>query len=796
MFDDLRYAVRAWRQTWISSIAIVLMIALGAGASGGIVALAAGVMANPLGLDEPERLVVLDGALPSLAGDLASATSFLDYRDALSGFDGLAAHSEHDGSVTLNYGSLATRARGAEVTPGFFALLGVPLKAGREFTDDEATPGRNRVVVISDGLRRQVFSQTEEPIGQLLRLNDVVFSVVGIVDGDFRFPGAAEFWVPISLGRDRFFTGQAISYQVLGRLSQEVSLRAAQRSLAEFPKRAAALRPGSWPTHREVKVVALTETLIANVHRSFQLLLLALGLVWLAAIANIGVMLFARSASQSREFAVRWALGASRGTFIRLFLWDAVLLTAASFVAGVLAVFLGLRAVVLMLPASANAIAPGIDGFSVLLVLGFAGLTGILVMLPVVRLSAKVDWFSRLRSTPGTRTETSSTRRQLLVLTQVCFATILIGGTIATTRTLRELQKTELGFSADHVYLLSVGPILKGGMAKQLEVIDAAVSSVQRFPGVTTVAASTSVPLDGSDVIGLLYSIQGLSNPRAFNERFALLIAVTSEYFSTLEIPLVAGRPFSTTDSATSGRVVIVNESLATKYGDPRSLLGKRLVLPGGQAPAEIVGVVGDVRHLGSLRPAGPQVYVPHTQLPARITSIVVRGEDLRPEHMDDLRALVSNVDSSVALYETRPLSSLVDASAVDHRRLAWLFGVFAFIGIALAGIAAYAVVMHYVTEARREVGVRRALGAKGRHIAGLVVRQSVGPTVAGSSVGVVAIIWLSKAGAKMGLALSPLGVFDYSLTVVGLLVLALIACAAPTVAALRITPSRILREG
>jgi putative ABC transport system permease protein len=121
---------------------------------------------------------------------------------------------------------------------------------------------------------------------------------------------------------------------------------------------------------------------------------------------------------------------------------------------------------------------------------------------------------------------------------------------------------------------------------------------------------------------------------------------------------------------------------------------------------------------------------------------------------------------------------------------------VFAFLGIALAGIAAYAVVMHYVTDARREVGVRRALGAKGRHIAGLVVRQSAWPTLIGSSAGVVAIIWLSKVGAKMGLAVNPLGAFDYALTVVGLLVLVLIASAAPTVAALRITPSRILREG
>jgi putative ABC transport system permease protein len=794
LLSELRQALRRCRSHRLSATAILVMVALGAGASGAAVSLTKNVLIDPIGVPEPSRLVALRGALPDLEGQLSDASSILDYKPLLRGFSDAAAYSEHDGGANIRFKDAVVRARGAEVSSTFFDTLDVRLESGRGFVDDDLRSGRNRVLVVSDGLRRRLFRGNETPLGAVVTLNEIHFTIIGVVPQTFRFPKGAEFWVPISRGADRVFRGPAVSYGIFGRLSPGTTISQAQSDIELFVRAAADRRPNAWPTRREIVLLPLAETIVGPARQSLQILGLALALVWFAALANVVTLLKTRMASMRSEWAVRWALGASRWGFARHACADAVLVGGVSLAVGWLGAFVALGSLPGLLPQQYGGSTIQETPISTLGLVALLSLfTGLLTLIPVLRLhGTDVRWVTAgLRDSAGIGRRLR--HRRPLVIIQVAVATILIAGTIAIGRSLVQLHELQLGFEPRDAFTFSISET-RPGFSNQVS--DELVPVIRQMPGVIAAGATTSLPLDGSDSIGLLYSVVGARQPKSFEDRFALTLAVTPGYFQAAGMPILSGRSFNDNDTHSSEPVVIVNRSLSNRYGGLDDILGKRMTLPGREHSLRVVGVIEDVRHLGLVNDPGAQIYVPLRQRPSRVATIVVRTSDSGSTVRRNLRSVVAGVDPSLVVFDIAPLEDVVRRAMGPQPLLARLFAIFACLAIVLAGVAAYVAVTQYVTSHRRDISVRRALGAGRTDIAMLVVRQAFTPCVIGLVIGTVASVVLLRLGAANLSGLEQPGVVDYAITIAVLCVLSVIGAAPPAAVASRIDPARVLREG
>jgi predicted permease len=797
MIDDFRGAVRELFRSWQATAAILVMLALGAVASSTAIFLMTTLLANPLDVGAPEQLVALRGALPSLSGKLASAKSFLDYRPLLRGAARAAAYSDHDGGVNVAIDERVLRARGAEVTAGFFDTLGKPMRSGRGFVEEEQQQGRNRVVVLSDALSTQVFGRATDPHGRTLRLNDVPFTVIGVAHPDLRFPRGAEFWIPVSIGPDRIFTGPAIGYSVFARLDAGTTLRGFQRNLTGFVAEAERQHPGSWPSRRTIEVVPLADEVVGSSRLALQILAVALAVVWIATAANIAAMLLARADAREEEMAVRWALGASPRRFVRQFMAEAALLGTAAVGCSVAAAFLGLPLVVRFLPegyGGGHAPWPAASTLSLALVLSL--LTGALSVLPGLRRalrSAPRD--TMLRRGPSSR-QTQS-RRSIFVVSQLAAAMVLVSGTVVLGRSLLHLQQTDLGFDPGGTIAVSVSPpsATLQSRAPGPAFYDEVLDRIGSLAGVRATGATTALPLGKSDAIALLYSVVGMPTRGSFRDQFALTTAVTTDYFRAMGIAVVEGRGFSDRDTVNARPVLMVNRSLAHRYGGPAALVGREVTLAGRETPALVVGVVEDVRHMGATFEAGQQIFLPHSQMPALLTTIVVRTDGNPLRLVPDLRRIVAGIAPGVAVYDVATLEQLVRDSTRTQRLVSSVLAAFAMIALGLAAVGAFAAMTQFVAARRREIGVRMALGASTRDVARLVLGRAAMLAALGIACGAtlayVALRLVSNS--VFGVLASAPG--EYGIAAMVLFTTAAAACAAPTFAAVRIEPAIMLRN-
>jgi predicted permease len=483
---------------------------------------------------------------------------------------------------------------------------------------------------------------------------------------------------------------------------------------------------------------------------------------------------------------------------MRHFIADAALLGLTSLAVGWTSAYLSVRALTGLLPpeyGGAAAPDPGTPGMVLIVLL--SALTAALSMMPALALSARKQSAQVISLRDGSRSGSRTAGRRWLIVVEVGVATILLAGTIAMTRSLVALQNTDLGFDPDGALAFSMSMPMADmrKVAQRAAAFDPVLARIRAIPGVAAAGATTALPLSQSDLIGLLFAIEGVPETRAFRDRFAWTIGVTPGYFEAAGMRLLAGRQFDARDLRTSAPVAIVNRTLASRYGTPAEMLGKRMTLP-GDPPITIVGVIDDVRHRDVSREPGPQAYRPHTQLALVLNTVAVRPSDRRLELAPDIRSIVAGVDPDLIVYDVAPIGDFVRASTGRQRLLSALFTIFAAIAVLLSGIAAYAMVTQYVTESRRDIGVRRALGAGGWDIVTLVLRHGVVPAVCGAAIGTACTVALLRLGSASTLGLNAPGVGDQAIAMTVLVALAIVACAVPAAAAARLDPSRLLREG
>jgi len=815
LWQDVRFGLKTLLRNPATTAVALLTLALGIGANSAIFSVVNGVLLRPLAFTEPDRLVMLWEANPGLGLPRfgVAPPNFEDWRRQAQSFTAMAALAEN--RFNLTGGERPEAIQGARVSAGFFRLLGVDPIRGRGFNADEDRAGGRPVVVISYGFWQRRFGGDANVLGQTLRLDGRPYTIVGVAPRGFDFYRKQELWVPLALRYDPRERGSHY-LAALGRLKPGVSQERAATEMKALAGRLAQQFPD---TNRgwTVDVVSLAASVVEDVRPRLLLLTWAVAFVLLIACANVANILLARLASREREIAVRAALGAGRGRLVRQMLTENVLLFLAGGALGLLVGFWSTRALLAFNPdAIPRAGEVGLDLRVILFTLGLALATGLLFGLVPALGGTGERLYDALRE--GGRAMAGGRHgrlmRSLLVLAEVAVALLLLAGAVLLIRSFNRLQAVDPGFRPAGVLTADlVLPAAKYQAApRRAAFYRRLLEQLRAVPTVESTALIFPLPLAPRGIL-LTFTVEGRPVARPSEAPNSSIWAISTDYFRTMGVRLLSGRPFNSADDLRSLRVAIVNKTLADRLWPGESPLGRRITFdPPNDAEVHwitIVGVAGDVHHRGLNQDSGNEIYVPLEQQVSDEAYVLLRGRPLeagpRGRERDPrtlvlpLRDAVAALDPDLPVDPVRPMMDVVDEALAQSRFQAVLLGLFAGLALALAAIGVYGVVSYTVAQRTHEIGIRMALGAQRAEVLRLVVRQGMKLVLAGVAVGLGLAVALSRYLADRAAAyLYGVSATDpVTLVVVPLLLLAvaLVANFLPARRATRVDPLVALRE-
>ena len=809
LVQDLRYAVRSLRHSPGFTLVAVLTLALGIGANSAIFSVVHAVLLRPFPYEDPGRLVVvwetqLEYGLPFM---YASPPNYADWREQNQVFEEMGVFATR--AFFLADSDEPVRIPGARVSASLFDLLGASPQLGRVFGAEEDRPGEGRVVLLSDGLWKGRFGADPGVIGRAITLDEETHTVVGVMTADFRFPPpidlegsaaseACEMWVP--LARDLKGSPRGAHFlTTVARLEEGVSLERAEAEMVTIAGRLEADFPDSnagW----SVTLVPLDEEALGDFRPALLVLLGAVGFVLLIACVNVANLQLARGAGRQREYAIRAALGASRGRLVRQMLTESLALALLGGAAGLAAAFWGLQVLLRLAPQDV----PRLDEVSVdLPVAGFALATSIVVgvlfgMLPAIQgASADVNrWLKQggRGSGPGLG---ASRLRGALVVAEIALSLVLLVGAGLLAQSFLNLRGVDPGFQPQDVLTLRVS--LPRSSYSEPEQRVAAFRELERRVRATPLVEAGGFIYDipmSADREGTSFTIEGDPPPGPGEGRIINYSFVTPGYFEAMGIRLHRGRHFSERDEAGAPEVVAVNESLASRFFAERDPLRARIHLGSPQqAPRRIVGVVANVKHDSLDRDPMPMVYVPYYQAArARSMSMAVRGAAPPAQLLSSVRAQVRGFVAGASIYDVKTMRQIVSESLARSRFSALLLGGFAMVALALAAVGIYGVISFTVARRTAEIGIRTAMGARPRQVVGMVLGHGMSLALTGVGVGLVAALALTRVLQSLLFAVTaqdPLTFAALSGVLVGV---AALACWLPARRASRIDPMVALR--
>ncbi|HKQ62644.1 MAG TPA: ABC transporter permease [Candidatus Polarisedimenticolaceae bacterium] len=799
LMQDLRYGLRTLRREPGFAAVAVLTLALGIGANIAIFSVVHAVLLHPLPYAEPERLVlVLENNLQKGWDQFAVApANFADWREQVHGFSGLAAFQ--DRWLILGGGPEPERVLGARVSAGLLDVLGQRPLFGRPFRPEEFQPGQDRVVQLSHALWQRRFGADPAAVGRALVLGGESYTIVGVLPPDVPFPRrTTALWVPLALDAEASASRGSHFLVVIGRLGDGVALEQARSELGALAARLAAQYPDTnagWGVH----LASLEAVVVGGTGRALWILFGAVGCLLSIGCANVANLLLSRAAARRGEIAVRVALGAGRLRLVRQLLTESLLYAVlAAGLAVLLAAWtldlLQARVAVLGLPVRETL---ALHAPVLLFALGLTLLTALTFGLVPALQATRVDLQETLKQ--GGRTGRGGGRSRLpglLVVSEVAVALVLLLGAGLLLRSLWSLQRVAPGLeTADRLAVPIDLPRAKyGEAARMVQFYDQALERLRALPGVSGAAAVSVLPLSGRDE---LYSflVEGEPEPPTGQTPSANYYAVSPDYFRTLGIPLLSGRPFLASDRAETQSVAIVSESLVRRWLPDQDPLGRQIRLGlDSDTPRTIVGVVGDVRHYGLDSPVTFQVYEPYAQRPKLSMTLVLRG----PEPVTGLTAAARRellqIDAEQPPGEVRTLEQVLSSSIAQPRFRTTLFAAFAAVALVLATSGIYGVGAYWVTQRTREIGVRVALGARRRDVLRLVLGQGLRRVLAGVGLGVVGAFALTRVMKRLLFEVTPTDPLTFVLIPCLLVAVGLVACYLPARRAVAVDPMTALR--
>jgi len=819
LLQELRFAIRALRRNPVFATAAVLSLALGIGANTAIFSIVNGVLLRPAPFAALDRIAMVweTDRSSGTSREPASIPDFLDFQTRSRQFERLAAFSPFE--TNASYGAAdPERLAGIAVSQAYFLTLGIQVTAGRTFAASENRAGGPRAAIISDELWERRFQRDPSVFGRALRLNDVETQIVGVMPrgadfGVLQVLGAAAYnrgfaerggrprvdlWLPLRPGPEASRGNHPIF--VVGRLAVSSAFEAAQlemRAIAADLERAYPEANAA----RGVFIEPLETAIFGSVRPALYVLVGAVALVLLVSCVNVANLLLARAASRVHEVTVRSALGASTVRLVRQFVIEGFALVGAGALLGTLLGYAALGVLRSLAPATI----PRVD--EIHLDLGVLALTaGISVVIALVfgllpALQARrVDLQSTMqrsgsRGAAGGRT--ARVMRSSLVVAELAMATTLMVGAGLMIRSLWTLQRVNPGFAADRVLKaefqlpasrypqnFAVFPNWPERLRLQAEL----ESRLTAMPGVESVALATANPMDvGSTssirVVGREDEAAGWPEPS--------IRTVSTKYFSTLRVPVRAGRVFGSADHTAAGPVVVINESARVRYFGERDPLGAQINLWG--AARTVVGVVGNERFNGLASDAPPAVYLPLAQAPTA-SAVLVRMTGDATLAAPLVRRVMQEIDPQLALFGVESLSETVRGTMSQQRFTMLVLAVFAAAALALAIIGVHGVLSYAVAQRTREIGIRVALGADVARVRRLVLSEGVRLSALGVGLGLLGALALARV---MRTLLYGVGANDPA-TFAGVAALlgavALLACWLPARQAARLDPLVALR--
>lgn len=799
MLSDLRYALRQLTKHPGFTLVAVLTLALGIGPTTAIFSLIHAILLRPPPYSEPERLVRPTWYWQSSENGIDALTStqyeFLKEHSRL--LAGIGAYARPGAGFNIVAGDQPAYVRGEFVSADLFPLLGVPPQHGRTFLADEDMPGGPNVALVSDRLWRQHLGGEPAPVGRTLVINGTGYTVLGVMPPGFAVDGQpVDLWLPLRLQADP--RDQGHNTMTIARLREGISVAQAQ---AEMEVLLAELRQ-AYPGHvddaeRGVVLEPYHAQLVGEVRPILLLLMGAVALVLLIATANAAALLLGRAATREHEIAVRAALGARRGAAVRPLVAESVALSIAGGAVGVLFADWSLGTLLSMSPSDL----PLFEGVRLdLSVLGAAlalsVFVGILAGIPPALRRTRSDLHGPMRGGSRALGPVRQRARTLLVGGQIALSTALLAGAMLMIVSVAKLWNAEPGFETTNRWAIQMSlppeqyPVEQTALQFSTEVR----RKLAAFPGVSAVTASSSVPLER----GLNIWIQAMAN----GERQGQTVegrAVSAGYFRALGISLVRGRTFEETDTRESPRVVVVNRRLVDRFWPDRDPIGESVWIGGN--PAQVVGVVADVRDVALDQPAPRLLYIPESQVPAGLAASIRRWflsswivESRVPLSRAAVERAVREVDPGQPVVSVRPLEEVVASSLGERRFVGRLLDLFAALALVLAAIGVYGVVSYSVSQRRRELGLRAALGARRDELVRMVLGQGGRLVLGGAMVGVALALVLTRFLRNLLFGIGPADPIILTATCLGLGAVAMIASFVPAHRAANVDPMEALR--
>ena len=799
--QDVRHGIRLLRQAPGFTVLAAGVLALGIGAMSAIFSVVDAVLLRPLPLNEPSKLVMLWENAPGNARNRVSPLNFLDWHDQNRVFSSLAAVS--GGSLTLQTKGGPEQLPGQSVTSEFFQLLEVRPIVGRAFAAEEDR-ARADVVMISEGLWRTRFASDPRVVGSTLTLNGKPWLVIGVVPERFEILWKSEVWTLFTVKRSP--EQRRMHYlQVFGRLRSGVSLEEARAGMSLIAEDLARISPATnkgWG----VTIDPLRAVLVNHDLRVTTLVLAAVvAFVLLMACANVANLMLARSASRTREMAVRAALGASNPRLVRQLLTESVLLSAIGGLGGLLLAWAIIElAPAIMPPGTLPVGLPlGLDArvttFAVIATL----LTGLLFGLAPAWQVSRGSLTRALQTSGRSATSGNTTLLSAIAAAQIAVGVMIVAAALLLVRTLERLSQVDPGFHADRVLTMHVSlPLSRYPTPdKTLVFYQNVERELATLPGVRAAAFGGSLPLQGWD-IGQGFEVVG-EPPRSEAESPAAHYQIVGpRYFETLGIALRSGRVFDQQDTAAGPQVAIVNDEFVRQYLHGRPAVGAHLRVqamdPGGPKPIEreIVGVIEQVKVEGlGERQNDVEIYVPIMQNPWYWASLAVRtGGD--PTAMLPLaKAAIAKFDNQLAVTHVRTMEQVAHESISEPRFRARLLGAFATLALVLSAIGVFGVLAFSVAQRTREFGVRMALGAQTSDVLGLVLRRSARIAVVGIAAGMLGAVMLARSLSALLFGVLPLDPITFVSAPALLALVAFAASGIPAMRAARTDPAVVLRQ-
>jgi putative ABC transport system permease protein len=800
------------------AVVTVLALALGIGANSAIFSVVNGVLLRPLPYKTADRLTFLSEWSQQVPNMSVSWPNFSDWRTLNRSFEMMAAFRSN-GFVLTGAGE-PERLTAREVTHEFFPVLGASPSVGRNFSPDDDRPGAGKTVILSNGVWQRRFGADPSVVGRPVTLNNESYTVAGVLPQDFQWQSPVDIYVPLGLRAAQMQErGNHPGIYVVGLLRPGVTVEQARADMKSVTERLAKEYP------REIgqnsfRLDTLQNSATEDIRTSLVILMAAVGFVLLIACANVANLLLARAASRGREIAIRTALGAGRWRIMRQLLTESVILALAGGALGLLFATWGVDALVSSVSDSVPLIIlqnVRLDARVVLFTVGASVLTGLLFGIAPAVQSSKANLNESLKEGGRTGTEGGARHRlrNFLVVAEVALSLLLLVGSGLLIKSFMNLRRIDLGFDPENVLTMRLAlPEARYKENAQIEnFYQQLLQRVKSLPGVESAGLTVGLPMNGG--IESSITMEGHEADSTEEKPVAVNLSVSPEYFRTMGIGLAEGRYLTEQDREGAQPVVVVDDTLASRFFPGGSALGKRLRLGGGPDGTgmkwmQIVGVVRHVKHYGPDEDGRVEIYRPFNQfsftpdapfLQGQPPPTFPRGMSLAVRTNTDPTALTASIRNAVRELDpdqpisfVRTMDEIVSATISPQKFATWMLGLFAGTALLLAALGIYGVMAYSVTQRTHEIGIRMALGAARADVLRMILGQGMRLTLIGVGVGLVGAFLVTRVMSTMLFGVKATDPLTYGGVAVLLAAVALVSCLLPARRATKVDPMIALR--